>query len=391
MARLLTNIGELLTNDLTLGDGVVGRLTNAALVIDDGHVAWVGAASNAPAADEREDLEGRAVVPGFVDSHTHVVFAGERSAEFEARMAGTRYDGGGIATTVTATRTATTSELESLARQRLNELVAGGVTTVEIKSGYDLTVAGEQRLLEIARTLSDEVTLLGAHVVAPEYREQPDEYVALVVNEMLPAARGLATWVDVFCDRGAFSVEQSRQILTAATELGFGTRLHGNQLGDTGGVALAIEMGCASVDHCTHVSDHDLEALGASDVVATLLPGAELLTRSPFPDARRFLERGVTLALATDCNPGTSYVTSMPLVIALAVTQMGMSVDEAVWSATKGGAVALRRSDVGHLGIGARADLVILEAPRVAHLAYRPGGAVVGRTLRSGQDVSRAR
>jgi imidazolonepropionase len=380
--RLVTNIGELFTNDPALGDETpVGRLHDAALVLDEDRVLWVGPASEAPSADERLDVGGAAVIPGFVDSHTHLVFAGERSDEFEARMRGQEYDGGGITRTVTATRAADEATLRSLTRARFNELRLSGVTTVEIKSGYDLTNDGERRLLEIARGFSDEVTLLGAHVVPLEYRERRDDYVRLVKNEMLPMATGLAKWVDVFCDTGAFSVEEAREILLAAREQGFGLRLHGNQLGDTGGVALAVSLDCASVDHCTYVSDADVAALAASATVATLLPGAEFCTKSAYPDARRFLEAGVTVALATDVNPGTSYVTSMPLVIALAVREMGMSVDEAVWSATRGGARALRRDDIGHLGVGAKADVVVLDAPRVAHLAYRPGGQVIHSVL----------
>lgn len=380
--RLVTNIGELFTNDPTLGDETpVGRLHDAALVLDEDRVLWVGPAREAPPADERLDLGGAAVIPGFVDSHTHLVFAGERSDEFEARMRGQKYDGGGITRTVAATRASDEATLRSLTRARFNELRLSGVTTVEIKSGYDLTNDGERRLLEIARSFSDEVTLLGAHVVPLEYRERRDDYVQLVKTEMLPMAAGLAKWVDVFCDTGAFSVEEARDILLAAREQGFGLRLHGNQLGDTGGVALAVALDCASVDHCTYVSDADVAALAASATVATLLPGAEFCTKSPYPDARRLLEAGVTVALATDVNPGTSYVTSMPLVIALAVREMGMSVDEAVWSATRGGARALRRDDIGHLGVGAKADVVVLDAPRVAHLAYRPGGQVIHSVL----------
>jgi imidazolonepropionase len=382
MALLVTNIGELTTNDPSVGDGsAMGRLSEAAFVIEDDHVVWVGQSSEAPDCDERLDVEGRAVIPGFVDSHTHLVFAGERSREFEARMAGQRYDGGGIATTVAATRAASSATLTALTLARLREMRAWGTTTVEMKSGYELTAAGEQRLLEVARQFTDEVTLLGAHVVPAEYRNRRGAYVDLVINEMIPSARGVARWVDVFCDAGAFDVGEARAILRAAQAAGFGTRLHGNQLGETGGVQLAVEMDCASVDHCTHLSHHDVEALAESDTVATLLPGAELSTASPFPAARRLLDAGVSVALATDCNPGTSYVTSMPLVVALAVTQMGMSVDEALWAATAGGARALRRHDVGWLGLGARADLVVLEAPRAAHLAYRPGGAVIARVL----------
>ena len=382
-SHLLTNIGELLTNDPSLGDGsAVGRLTNAALVLNDGVVAWVGPASQAPPCDQADDLAGAAVLPGFVDSHTHLVFAGERSDEFEARMAGRRYDGGGIRRTVDATREASRADLEATTRHRLDALRRGGVTTVEMKSGYALTVDGESRLVDIATSFTDDVTFLGAHVVPDEFASDREGYVSLVAGAMLEACDA-ATWVDVFCDRGAFSVDEARYVLQAGQRAGKQLRLHGNQLGPTGGVGLAVEMACASVDHCTHVSDDELALLGASTTVATLLPSAEFSTKSPYPDARRFLDAGVTVALATDCNPGTSYVTSMSFVIALAVREMNMTVDEAVWSATMGGAQALRRRDVGHLGIGARADVVVLDAPRAAHLAYRPGSNLVARVVRA--------
>jgi len=384
VTRVIRHIGELTTNDPTAGDlTVMGRLHDAALVVDDHRVLWTGPDAWAPDADEMIDAAGAAVVPGFVDSHTHLVFAGERSDEFEARMAGERYDGGGIARTVAATRAATTEHLRAVTSARLAELRAGGVTTVEVKSGYDLTVEGEGRLVSIAREFTDEVTFLGAHVVPSEFRGDRDGYVELVRGAMLRACAPVARWADVFCDEGAFSVDEARHILLSARDAGLGVRLHGNQLADSGGVALAVELDAASVDHCTFVGDDDLGALAASSTVATLLPGAEFSTRSPYPSARRMLDAGVCVALATDCNPGTSYVTSMGFVVALAVREMGMRVDEALWAVTRGGARALRRDDVGHLGVGARADLNILAAPRAAHLAYRPGGSLVGRSLRA--------
>ena len=382
--RLIANIGELTTNDPTLGDATpMGRLRDAALVVDEARVLWVGPSAQAPACDEMTDADGAAVVPGFVDSHTHLVFAGERSDEFEARMAGSPYDGGGIARTVEATRAATRFELRTQTAKRARELLAGGVTTMEIKSGYELTLSGEERLLEIAGEFTDEVTFLGAHVVPHEFAHDRRAYVALVIDQMLERGAPHARGADVFSERGAFSVDEARQILLEARNMGLGLRVHGNQLADSGGVALALELDAASVDHCTHVNDLDLEALGASSTVATLLPGAEFCTRSAYPSGRRMLDAGVTVALATDCNPGTSYVTSMPFVIALAVREMSMTVDEALWAATRGGARALRRDDVGHLGLGARSDVVVLDAPRAAHLAYRPGGGVVRQTLRA--------
>jgi len=382
--RVITNIAELVTNDPSGGDEtVMGRWHDAAVVLDEREVLWIGPSAEAPDADECIDACGAAVVPGFVDSHTHLVFAGERSDEFEARMAGTRYDGGGIARTVASTRAATTDALRDATARRRDELLGNGVTTVEIKSGYELTTEGEVRLLDVASSFSDEVTFLGAHVVPGEYAAHRDDYVDLVKGEMLDACAPLARWVDVFCDEGAFSVDESREILLRARAAGLALRVHGNQLGHTGGVDLAVELDAASVDHCSHLSERDVELLAGSNTVATLLPGAEFSTRSPYPPARRLLDAGATVALATDCNPGTSYVTSMALVIALAVREMSMTCDEALWAATKGGATALRRDDVGVLRVGARADLVILNAPRSAHLAYRPGGALVTRTLRA--------
>jgi len=383
-STVLENIAELITNDPTLGDQTaMGRVVDAAMVIDEQRVLWVGASADAPDADERIDVKGAAVVPGFVDSHTHLVFAGDRSDEFEARLRGEPYDGGGIRRTVESTRHASRHDLRHVTARRAHELQSSGVTTLEIKSGYELTIAGEERLLELAGEFSDDVTFLGAHCVPEEFAGDRDGYVDLVAGEMLERCAPHARWADVFCDRGAFSVDEARTILLAAREAGLGLRLHANQLSDIGAAALGVELDVASVDHCTHLSDDDVAALASSRTVVTLLPGAEFCTGSPYPSARRLLEAGATLALATDCNPGTSYVTSMPLVIALAVREMSMSVDEALWAATLGGARALRREDVGRLGVGARADLLILDAPRAAHLAYRPGGAVVGRVMRA--------
>jgi imidazolonepropionase len=381
-SHLLTNIGELTTNDPTFGDySALGRLHDAAICFEDGYVVWAGPAGAAPAADEATDCAGAAVVPGFVDSHTHLVFAGDRLAEFTARAAGQPYDTGGIMDTVTATRAASSTELAEQARRRRAALRRSGATTVEVKSGYELTVEGERRLLEVAAHVGDEVTFLGAHVVPPDYATDREAYVELVAGEMLEACAPLAGWADVFCDRGAFTVGEARFILERARERGLGLRVHGNQRDDSGGVELAVELGAASVDHCSHVNDGDLEMLAASMTVATLLPGAEFSTGSSYPSGRRLLDAGVTVALATDCNPGTSYVTSMPFVIALAVREMGLSPDEALWAATRGGARALRRNDVGWLGVGARAHAVLLEVPAAAHLAYQPGSDHVARVF----------
>lgn len=388
-STLITGIAELVTNDPSLGDGSsLGMLHAAALVLDGERVAWAGRAADAPSADHRVDVEGRAVVPGFVDSHTHMVFAGERSAEFAARMAGEPYTGGGIMTTVAATRAASTDELRSGAARRLAEMRSSGTTTVEAKSGYALTVDGERRLLEVSRESTDETTFLGAHVVPAEYAGDRDAYLALVCGEMLEACAAHARWIDVFCDKGAFSGEETRRVLAAGVAAGLLPRLHGNQLEHGPGAAIAAEFGAASVDHCTHLTAEDVAALRDAGVVATLLPGADFSTRSPYPDARALIDAGVTVALATDCNPGSSYVTSMPLCVALAVREMRMTPAEALWSATAGGARALRRDDVGRLAAGASADFAVLQAPSHVHLAYRPGSRVVASTWKSGGRIA---
>jgi imidazolonepropionase len=374
-ATLVTGIRELVTNDPAVGDGSpLGVLTDAAVVVEDGRIAWVGPATSAPAADNRRDLGGRAVVPGFVDSHAHLVFAGDRGPEFAARMAGEPYDGGGIGTTVAATRAASDDELRALLAARIAEMRAQGTTTVEVKSGYGLTVEDELRALRLAGEVTPETTFLGAHVV-PAGTDRAD-YLARVVGPMLAACAPHARWVDVFCEPGskhAFDGDESRAVLTAGRDAGLGLRVHGNQLGPGPGVRLAVELGAASVDHCTHLDDADVDALAAGDTVATLLPGVEFSTRSPYPDARRLLTAGVVVALATDCNPGTCYSSSMPLMVALAVRELGMTPAEALWSATAGGAAALRRTDVGSVVVGSRADLAVLDAPSHLHLAYRPG------------------
>ncbi|HWS34054.1 MAG TPA: imidazolonepropionase [Actinoplanes sp.] len=395
MSLVITDIGELVTNS---GHGAdrLGIVNDAAVVVDDGRIAWVGPAAEAPAADERIDAEGAAVLPGFVDSHAHLVFAGDRAAEFGARMAGEPYTGGGIRTTVAATREATDDELRRATGRLVTEMRRQGTTTIEIKSGYGLDVEHEARSLRIAAEFTTETTFLGAHVVPAEYKDDPWKYVALVSGPMLNAARPYSKWVDVFVERGAFDEDQARTILAAGKDAGLGLRVHGNQLGPGPGVRLAVETGAASVDHCTHLTDADVDALastafdcmcgdgGWSSTVATLLPGAEFSTRSPYPDARRLLDAGVTVALATDCNPGSSYTSSMSFCIALAVREMRMTPAEAVWAATAGGARALRRDDVGRLSVGARADLMILDAPSHLHLAYRPGVPLIRTVLHDG-------
>jgi len=386
----LTGIGHLVTNDETVGQGKLGVLHDAALVADNaGNVSWVGKQSELGSHFDGKptDISGRAVIPGFVDSHTHLVFAGDRALEFESRMQGKPYAAGGIKTTMAATRAATDEVLAANVARLAGEALASGTTTLEVKSGYGLSVRDEARSLVAAKSATTETTFLGAHVVPPD--TNADDYVALVQGEMLDACKGNAKWIDVFCDRGAFDVDQARAILQTGAAAGLGTRIHANQLQQGGGVQLGVELGVASCDHCTHLSQQDIDALsGASaTTVATLLPTAELCTRSPFPNARKLIDAGVTVALASDCNPGSSYTSSMPLVVSLAVINMGMTCDEALWSATAGGAQALRRSDVGNLRVGSRADMVVLDAQSHIHLAYRPGVQQVRAVIRGGKTV----
>jgi imidazolonepropionase len=376
-STVITGINELVTCDGT-GPDSLGVRSNAAVVIMDDTVAWIGAAADAPACDTGIDVGGRAVIPGFVDSHSHLVFAGDRGLEFAARMTGQPYDGGGIGVTVAATRAASDDELRRLLARRISELRALGTTTIEIKSGYGLTVDDEVRALQIAREFSTETTFLGAHVVPAEYAQDRAAYLELVTGPMLEAAAPYARWIDVFCEPHsphAFDADEAHHILKAGAAAGLGLRVHGNQLGSGPGVQLAVELGAASVDHCTFLDDADVEALvaAAETTVATLLPGVEFCTRSPYPDAARLLAAGVSIALATDCNPGTCYSSSMPWVISLAVREMGMTPAQALFAATAGSAKSLRRTDIGRLVVGNRADLSVLDAPSYVHLAYRPG------------------
>jgi imidazolonepropionase len=379
MSLLVTDIGRLVSWDDE------SPASDAALVLQEGRVAWSGPSSAAPACDEVLSAEGGCVLPGFVDSHTHLVFGGDRVEEFSARLAGEPYAAGGIRTTVAATRAASTGELLAGARRLAAEALRSGTTTLEVKSGYGLTVEDERRCLEVAGQVSRHRTFLGAHVVPPEL--SPADYTALVAGPMLDACAPLATAVDAFCEEGAFDEAQCRTVLAAGAAWGLDVHVHANQLGPGPGVQLAASLGAASADHCTHLSETDVAALRDAGVVAVLVPAAEFSTRSPYAPARRLLEAGVTVALATDCNPGTSYTTSMPFVVALACRELGMTPGEAVRAATLGGATALRDASAGHLRLGARADLVVLDAPSEDYLAYRPGVALVRQVVRAGQRV----
>jgi imidazolonepropionase len=381
----IDNIGLLVTNDAALGEGPLGIVRDAALVFEDDEVAAIERPG--ADADRQVDAGGRCVVPGFVDSHTHLVFAGDRAEEFAARMAGRPYEAGGIRVTTEATRAAGDDELRALAAGRRAEALRAGITHLEIKSGYGLDVNSERRLCEIAAELTDDVTFLGAHLVPEEYEGRADDYVELVCGDMLAACAPLARWIDVFCEEGAFDVEQSRAVLEAGRSAGLGLRVHGNQLGPGPGIRLAVEMGAASVDHCTYFDEADIEALANSETVATFLPAADFSTRQPYPDARRMIDAGARVAIATNTNPGSSNTTSMGFCIALAVREMGMAIDEALLAATLGGAAALRRDDLGRLAPGARADAVVLAAQSYADLVYRPGVPLTSACFVGGQEA----
>jgi imidazolonepropionase len=383
---VIEHISRLTTNDADLGLGPKGELRDAWLVMADGVIVAVGQGA-APAADERIDAARRAVLPGFVDSHSHLVFAGDRADEFAARMAGTAYSAGGIRTTVAATRAASDTDLLDGARRLRDEAARSGTTTIEIKSGYGLTPTDEARSLRVAGELTSETTFLGAHVVPDEFEGRADDYVTQVCGPMLAACAPHARWVDAFCEEGAFDADQCREVLEAGRAAGLGLRLHANQLGPGPGVQLAVELGCASADHCTHLDEADVSALAGSDTVATFLPATDFSTRQPYPDARRLLDAGATVALAVNCNPGSSHTTSMPFCLGLAVRDLHMTIDEAVWAATAGGAAALRRDDIGRLTPGRRADLILLDAPSPIHLVYRPGVPLIAVTIRAGMVV----
>ncbi len=387
---LVTDIGCLVTNEAAIDGTPLGIIHDAAFSVSDGKVSWVGSRSEVKVSEHQNVIsaKGKTVIPGFVDSHNHLIFAGDRAAEFSARMQGQPYAAGGINYTVEQTRSANDEQLRANAAALVIEGLTSGTTTIEIKSGYGLSIADEVRSLQIAREFTEETTFLGAHVVPAEFKSSPEDYVAMVCGPMLEAVAPHSKWIDVFCDRGAFSPEQTRQILKAGIAKGLLPRLHANQLEPGEGIKVGVELGAASVDHISHFDDSDIAALANSKTVATFLPGAEFSTRSKYPDARSMFEAGIDIAIASDCNPGSSYTTSMPLMIALAVREMFFTPEQALWSATKGGALALRRKDVGHLTVGAKADFSVLSSTSYLHLAYRPGVNLVEQVWRNGNQVS---
>lgn len=382
----LVNIGQLVTNDSSLGESELGLIENAAITVVAGKVAWVGDTTVVDKSLPQVDAKGNSVIPGFVDSHSHIIFGGDRSEEFAARMAGVPYSAGGIKVTMAATRAATNDQLKANAQALVNEMYESGTTTVEIKSGYGLDVETEKRSVEVAAELTDEVTFLGAHVVAPEFADDPDGYVDLVVGKMLDACAPKSKWIDVFCDRGAFTGAQTERILQAGIAKGLLPRVHLNQLEQGDHIKMAIDLDCASADHLTFLTDDDINVLAKSNTVAGLVPACDFSTRAPqYPRGRDLIDAGATVALSPDCNPGSSYTTNMPFSIALAVREMRMTVAESLYAGTMGGAKALRRNDVGYLSVGANADLVLLNAPSYIHLAYRPGVPLIQTTWKNGQ------
>jgi imidazolonepropionase len=382
VSTLYKGISSLALTGESFGD--IRVIEDAALAVDAGKVLFAGPIAKAPACDQEIDLGGKAVIPGFVDSHSHLIFAGERSEEFASRISGKPYAAGGIRTTVRATRAASDAELKANAEKLIAEFYASGITQFEIKSGYGLDVESEVRSLKIASELTPHTTFLGAHVV-PEGVERAD-YIKSVTGEMLQAVKQYAKWIDVFCDQGAFSVDETKEILQAGIAAGLKPRLHANQIANLGAIPMAVELDCASVDHATHLTAEDIAALSGSNTVVTLLPGAEFSTKSPYPDGRRLASAGITLAIATDCNPGSSFTTSMPFCIAVAVREMGLTPEQALWAATRGGAKALR-SEGGSLDVGSSADFVVLDAPSHLFLSYRPGVQLVSQTYIAGKRV----
>ena len=379
------NAANLVTNVSERGDGILGLISKATIVVEDGLISQI--TQGIPSGvDSVIDCTGKTLLPGFVDSHSHLIFAGDRAQEFSARSRGEKYTAGGIATTVAATRAASNSDLSLNAMNLLNEAVLSGTTTMEIKSGYGLTEKDELRSLEIASQFSDETTLLAAHVIPEEFKSDPDSYVELIIKSIIP--KSSSKWIDVFCDQGAFTPDQAEAILRAGMTQGLVPRIHANQLTAGKGVEIAVALDAASADHLSKSTSADIELLSASNTVATLLPGAEFSTHLENGLGRKFLDAGATVAIASDCNPGSSYTTSMPFCIAAAVSLLGFTVEEAVHAATLGGAKALRRNDIGRIDVGMKADLVLLDAPSFIHLAYRPGVSLIHSTYKSGRAVT---
>lgn len=408
---LLTGIGELVTNDPPGGPGgspapdakhLLGVIHDASVAIEDGRIVWAGPSDELPGTHRRLpglDIDGRAVLPGFVDAHTHLVFGGDRAGEFAERLTGRPYadvlaSEGGIRATVQATRAASDDNLVNAATDRVTRMFHSGTTTVEVKSGYGLDVETERRQLEVAIALDAALpvdvvpTFLGAHHLPGEFTDDRDGFIEVVVEEMLPACAPLARYCDVFCDDGAFTVEEARRILVAGRTHGLEPRVHANELAASGGALLAAEVGAASADHLVHVDDADVAALADAGVVAVLLPTTSFCLRGNYAPGPELWEAGVTIALATDCNPGTSYTESMPFVIAVACVEMGLTPEQAVWAATRGGAVALEEPGKGVVAPGAVADLVLLDAPSYLHLPYRPGTNLVAGVVKDGEVVS---
>jgi imidazolonepropionase len=414
-STVIHNIGQLVTVAQSPIPGATGPLQvleHAGLAVQKGIIVWIGPdddtkprflqdASASADGITLVDAQGAVITPGFVDSHTHLIFAGDRAEEFHLRRAGVSYgellaQGRGILTTMKATRNASTEELLSLARYRLNTMRHYGTTTVEVKTGYGLDKVTEETCLRIINNLNaleespphqhNEVrvvpTFLGAHSIPPEYKGKRSEYIDLIIEEMLPSFVGLARFCDVFCEREAFTEAESRGILTRAKELGYLLKIHADQLSPSGGARLAAELGATSADHLDHASDDDLAAMREAGVVATLLSGCSYTLRTPYPSARRFLDSGMHVALATDFNPGTSYCENMQMMIGLAMSAMGMSLEEALTAATINGARALALHDqIGSIEVGKRCELAFWSIQDYHEIGYHFGINLVQSVL----------